>query len=297
MPVEISMICFVMGNGLLTLGAFFIWQWVNHQQTIWSVLATILPVVGVVAVTCLLGQVELVGGIVWGTVAFNLGLMGGLGLCFKVRLERTKSLMVGLWLSFGWLACLLVQRSGVMGRLGGLSLLIIGLIATWQIGRQENWRFKNVSENHRNGFGWRPWIWLVTIGLIGVGAWLLVWKYAVVLAACGMPVSLGGTLVLAPICSCTALLGVRCRGRWQPEKVLCGLSWCNAILVTVGLGAVALTTGSVHLTQSTGAVTLPWVACLVVLSVVMTYLPEKTARWWGGLMVVTYVGLLLSWLL
>lgn len=294
---EVAIICFVIGNGLLTLGAFFVWQLVSRRQPAWSVVATVLPIGSMVVIACLMGQVELVSGMIWGTVAFNLGLIGGLGLCFNVHLTRTKGLMVVLWLAFGWLACFFARHGETIGLFGGLGLIIVGLIAAWQIYGQKRKQIANVSEKQERMCGWQWGVWLVAIVLIGVGAWLLVWRHAVVLAVCGMPVSLGGTLVLAPVCGFTSLLGLRYRRQWQAEKVLCGLSWCNVILVTIGLGLVALITGAVHLTKSTFMVTLPWVAGLAVLSVVMTYLPAKTARWWGGLMVIAYLGLLLNLLM
>ena len=75
--------------------------------------------------------------------------------------------------------------------------------------------------------------------------------------------------------------------------VLCqALWWVNLILVTLGLGLFALLTGGIHLAQSVAVVILPWLMGMVLVVVVASWLPKKTARVWGGLIVLLYLVLL-----
>lgn len=72
--------------------------------------------------------------------------------------------------------------------------------------------------------------------------------------------------------------------------VLCqALWWVNLILVTLGLGLFALLTGGIHLAQSVAVVILPWLMGMVLVAVVASWLPKKTARVWGGLIVLLYL--------
>lgn len=277
----------MIGSGLVWLGAFFIWRLVNCHSGLLSTLPILLPVGTVTLMACMFGMIEIIGGLLWGTVIINLGLIGIIGLCFGVRISWHENLLAILWLAFSWLACLFAGYHGHLGQFTGLGLFFVGVIAIWQ-----NIKTEKISLGC--ACGWRWWTKILFgILLLLLGAGLLVWCQTVVAVTCGLPVTIFSVVVLAPICSMTALLGLRNHGKWQPEKVLFGLTWGNVILTTAGLGLVTALIGGLHLVPSTVAVILPWVAVLGILSILVPLLPQKTARWWSGLMVVMYCAYLL----
>ncbi|MCQ2382529.1 MAG: hypothetical protein MJ060_01670 [Clostridia bacterium] len=283
-----AIITFIIGGGLIWLGAFFIWRLVYCHRGLSLTLPILLPVGAVILMTCILGMTEIISGLFWGTVVINLGLIGIIGLCFGARISWHENLLAILWLAFAWLMCSFAGYQGNLGRFSGLGLVLVGEIAVWQ-----NIKTEKISLGC--ACGWQWWVKLLfVILLLLLGAWLVVWCQPVVAVTCGLPVTVFSAVVLAPICSMTTLLGLRNHGKWQPEKVLSGLTWGNVILTTAGLGLVTVLIGGLHLVQSTVAVILPWAAGLEVLSIVVTVSPQKTARWWSGLMVVMYCAYLFS---
>ena len=295
MPVVATLFWFFIGGGLVWLGAFFLWCVIGKAS--WGIMfGAMVPSSMGFVIASIHGLVELAAGIVWGTMALNFALVGLLNLCSGVRGERAVSLLTLLWVGLGLVACFFAGRQGRLGMCGGWGLLMVGFVAVWQmLARKEKPLTEALTKNgiECRRFGW--WVKLVlAIVLMGLGTWLMVWRHAVVAAVFQLPASWFGALVMAPLCGLTFLLGLRWQTKWQTSAFTVNLMRANALLATVGLGFVAVLNGGLPLTQSTLMVTLPWVAGLAVMTTVATYLPQKTARWWGGLVVAMYLGYVFS---
>ena len=294
----VAIIIFLIGSGLLILGAFFLTRLLGYRNEFGAVVSAILPVVLVICVAAFAGNYETVVSVIWGTVAFNLGLTGVFG-CMRVQLPRTQGLLTVLWLSFGWLACMMAGKSGAIGKFSGFGLIFVGIVVVWQACQKKSQVHQPVAVTVKNyekaALGWRQWLmFALAVGLVIVGARFVVGNHMTVASVLSIPVSLYGLVVLAPICAVPVLMGLRYQGQWQTQKVLANVTWVNVLVVTFGLGLVTVAAGALHLTQSVLTIVLPWVAGMTVLSVVKTYLPQKTARWLGGLIVIMFCGMIMS---
>lgn len=284
MSVACAFVWLILGIGLLGLGAFFVWRWVGCRGGAWAVFAAVLPVTAVVSIAVLAGQTEMAVGMLWGTVAVNLAFMGILH-CFAST--RPTGCSHCLWLAFGLGACMVAGHRGGFGMFSGWGLVVVGLIAFWQRLHQ---RTADKTEQV-------PWVWWQGLVLAGavlgvlIGAWLMVGQVAVVGAVMGMPPSIFGAVVMSPL---VAVVGWTALRRHATANLWHGWAWSNVALSTVVLGLVVVLSGGLHLTQSMVLVTLPWVTGMVALSVVAAYIPNKTARYWGGLVAVMYVAYLIS---
>lgn len=294
--VLVAVICFLFGSGLIILGAFFIRRLIK-RQVVQQVLLVLLPVACVELNAILLEHTEVAVGLILGTVAFNLAAIGGLML-FYLRLPLAKTLMSTFWVGCGWLVCMTAGRVNGIGRFGGLGLCIVGIAALWWYCCQKKIvTFKNTETEciNQGACVKLRWVFIVSaILLVALGAWLVVHYHTVVATIVDMPVSVFSQVILAPICVAAVLVGIRSYGEWQPQKTMLGLSLANIVLSTIGLGFIALFFGVIHLTQSMLVITLPWIAGMAVLLIVGACLPQKTARWWGGLIVVMLLGCIIS---
>lgn len=280
-----AIIWFLIGIGLLQLGAFLLW----HS------LVPLLPslIVTLIAVWC--GYSETAVGIIWGAVAINLAAVGLISLCVKPR-TRSKTFVSILWLVLGWGVCMVAGRNGFIGKFSGWSLLVVGAVVIWQMASSKikhHQTNSNILPN-KSKLCLQIGRLILSLALIIWGAWLIVRQHVVVAAVLSIPVGIFGAVVLAPICSLSVCFRLRQDGQWQTEKLIPNLWWTNALLATLGLGLTIVCGGGLHLTQSMLAITLPFVAGMTILALAMNYLPTKTARWWGGLLVITYLGYLIS---
>ncbi len=267
-------------------GAFFL-----RRYAVW---VSVLPVAAVALLAAASGQTEMAVGMIWGTVAVNLGFMGILSLVFKVRATRQTGLRHLLWLALGLGGCMLSGRSGSLGVFSGVGLLAVGLIAVWQGLRQPSADDNTGAEITSPRPWWQGVCSALAVLVVMVGACLVVWRQAVVGAVMGLPPTLCAAGVMAPVLSLVGWMGIRQNGQWQPKKVLHGWLGANVLLATLVLGLAAVVSGGLRLTLSTVGVTLPWVAGMAVVSAVALYLPNKTARYWGGLIVMMYLAYLIS---
>lgn len=278
------MIEFIIGSGLLMLGAFFLWREIGKRGGMGALSAAVLPVGAVMCVAVILRQVEIVLGVMFGVVAVHWIVVALLVIGSRQRVVDADGIITGCWVLCGLVACLVAGRHGAIGRFGGLGLLSAGLVIIVQM-------FNRPKNSSHVALGMVRW-WLVLLAVMGVvsGAWLMVRRTETISALLNLTTGIFSQLVLAPWIGLCALLGIRYQGKWQVEKVCTGLMWGNAVLVTAGLGLTALCLGTVHISQTLLGVTLPWVSALLVLAVVSIYLPSKTARWWGGLLLTCLAG-------
>ena len=280
-----AIIWFLIGIGLLQLGAFLLW----HS------LVPLLPslIVTLIAVWC--GYSETAVGVILGAVAINLAAVGLISLCVKSR-TRSKTFVSIFWLVFGWGVCMVAGCGGFIGKFSGWSLMVVGAVVIWQMAsskikhRQTN---LNILPN-KSKLYLQIGRLILSLALIIMGAWLIVRQHAVIATVLSIPVGILGTVVLAPICSLSVCFKLRPNGQWQTEEIIPNLCWTNALLATMGLGLTIVCCGGLHLTQSMLAITLPCVAGMTILALAMNYLLTKTARWWGGLLVITYLGYVIS---
>ncbi|MBO4823155.1 MAG: hypothetical protein J5580_01125 [Clostridia bacterium] len=270
------------------LGAFFLWREIGKRGGMGALSAAVLPVGAVMCVAVILRQVEIVLGVMFGVVAVHLAVLALLVISSRQRAVGADGIITGCWMLCGLVACLVAGQHGVMGRFGGLGLLCAGLVVIVQMFN----RPKNLSHVALGMVRW----WLVLLAVMGVvsGAWLMVRRTETISVLLNLSTGIFSQVVLAPWSGLCALLGIRYQGKWQVKEVCTGLIWGNAVLVTAGLGLTALCLGTVHIAQKLLSVTLPWVSALLVLAVVGIYLPAKTARWWGGLLLILLVGYGLS---
>lgn len=270
------------------LGAFFLWREIGKRGGMGALSAAVLPVGAVMCVAVILRQVEIVLGVMFGVVAVHLAVVALLVISSRQRTVGADGIITGCWILCGLVACLVAGQHGVMGRFGGLGLLCAGLVVIVQMFN----RPKNLSHVTLGMVRW----WLVLLAVMGVvsGAWLMVRRTPALSAMLNIPTGVFSQIVLAPVVSIGILGGIRHQGKWQVKEVRTGLIWGNAVLVTAGLGLTVLCLGTVHIAQTLLSVTLPWVSALLVLAVAGIYLPAKTARWWGGLLLILLVGYGLS---
>lgn len=267
-----TVIVFLIGSGLLVLGAFFLWRVIRLQGGVGTLVALILPSVAMALCLIIKGEVELIVCVASGIVVVNLGLLGIFVLCRRGVGERKTVLLTGLWLLFGLVACLMAGHRGGMGRFGGLGLLLAGLVVVLQFNEQN----QLLRQSCRLAKLW--WVVLIVMALMMLGAWLMVEQIQTVSSLMGLPSGILGQIVVAPLISVSVLAGLCQKDKRQAEQVFTGLMWSNAILVMVVFGVLALYTGGLHLGQSLLQVTLP---CAIVMTMIVTlsgYLPTKTVR-------------------
>ena len=283
MSVTGTVLWFLLGGGFVGLGAFFLWRLCGGVRVWQLVVAELVPVCILLCVTVFMGQIAMAVGLLWGAVAVNLALCGWISLCFGLRLERSDWLLL-VWLILGIGGCHLLSGSGYIGVYSGLGLLVVGFIALWMGGGRQ----------HVNSCGgkWRLGNWLGLVGvlvMLMVGAWLLVSRRAVVSAVWGWPVSLFAVGCLSLFLGVMHCAGI-CFGKSIPkQQVLRGLMWGNVLLVTLGMGLLAVMQGGLRLPSSLHELVLPWCVGAALVTVVGVYLPKKTTRWWGGLVVALYL--------
>ena len=240
-----------------------------------------MPVSMVVGASWLCGQTEVAVGVIFGTVAVNLVVFAV--ACFG------KWVPVGainwcewFWFGLGLVGCIVLSRTGEMGVFSGIALLVVGLVALMMIVTKSGGLCEQqVRPLHR---GWLVLVFGLVMVLGGIG--LLFWQ-RVVLDVCNVPVSLFAVVVTMVVGS-TACRGLQ---RCQPVQnvaLIRGLMVVNLLLVTLGVGLLTLVAGGLHIAQSMVAVVLPWVAGMLLVTLVSLLIPQKTARWWSGLVVVLY---------
>ncbi|MCQ2382079.1 MAG: hypothetical protein MJ054_02125 [Clostridia bacterium] len=233
----------------------------------------------------LCGYSEVAVILLMGIVAFNWCLLGLLSLIFNVSVPREKRVALLLWLTITVLVYLLGSLVGHLGRFSGCGLIIAGAVALWQL--QSQLKITQLS--------WHKVILLLVVLLLtGLGTWLLVRYHAVMAVMLNTSITVLGCVVIAPLLGVMALFLLRKKRLWQPEKLVHSIYLLNIFLSTFGLGIVSLISNSVYLSKSLVTLILPWVAVVTVLGIIGIFLPKKTARWWGGLIIVMYVGLIFN---
>ncbi len=279
----------------MVLATFFLWRLLSKCRDCWGIIPVILPVLITIIVVMLFGISELALGVIWGMVAINLGAVGALSICFKDVIVAPINVIKALfWLSLGWLTCVVAGFNGVVGKFSGWGLMVVGGLVAWQIwyrqfcSKQLNLQKQSLVKNVQ----W--WGCLFLTLLLGIGVYLMVKHCLIVGVLLKIPVNVAGVVIIAPICEIAIWSGLRQQNQWQPAKILSGIMWSNGLLVTIGLGLVTIWFGGLHLPQSICLVTLPWIAGLAILTVIRWYLPQKTARWWSGLIVVMYMAYLIN---
>ena len=306
MVVSLTMatIFFVMGIGFMWLGAFFLWYMIRGKQCLVHSLLCVLPVSLVTSFIVFGNNVETVAGTLWGTIAFNLGMIGLLGVCCKVQMPWSECVKPMFWLGLCWLTCFVTGQKGAVGRFSGVGLVLVGIIAVGQVllstkrndAIKDGYPKTNKSNDSCRQLNQSVRIWLILLGilLMVIGVWLVVLHYSVPIIAIGLPVNLGGALVIAPLCSASIWLVWRPKEQKQMNQLAVSLLWGNVLIATFGLGLVALCKGSLHLTQSTELVILPWTAGLMIACLLGNFTSQKTTRVWGGLVLLLYLGCVIT---
>ncbi len=257
---------FLLSAVLIGLGAFFC-----------RGVLIMLPVWIVVGVAVLMGQAEIAVGVVLGTVAVNTAIIGLGSLLFNVSLTREHWAQVGLTL-IGLLAILVTTAFGEMGCFAGCGLVLVGLVA---------------NRVHKQKICGRLWLkLLVGVLILFVGAFVFFWQRNLITTFFGMPDGRWAMVILAPLVVIAWIVACnkKCVEKYSCLQVL---STSNALLVTVGCGVMAVL-GQLQFSQVVRVVVLPWLTLMILILGVMLFVPKKTTRWWGGLLVLMYVGLLTS---
>ena len=249
-----------------------------------------LGLCAVVAAGC--GAGEFAVGLIYGTVAANLAMVGMMRLCARGQMVCRVGWVfawLGLALGCAWVA----GRSVGLGPFGGLALVLVGLIAVWLRLRQHTQNRDKLCETQPSNL--RKW-WQLALVLLAVivGVVLLVRFYPVACAVCGVPDGIFAGVLVAPLLVLVAWLGMRRQPAWQAEKLVAAWLWANVGLATVAMGLITLVAGGIAFTQSTVVLTMPWVLGMTVISAVALAIKNKTARWWGGLVVMMYVAYVVS---
>lgn len=278
---------FLLSAVLIGLGAFFLCRESFPVGGNWVVGMAQLPVCLVIVITVLMGQNEIAIGVIWGTVAINTGVIGLVYLLKNMGLVRENWVQV-VWTLVGLCAMLVATRYGDVGCFAGCGLVLLGLVAFVTRKKRQASSIDKKEKLER-----RTWLKLLFGFLIFiVGVVVLMWQSNAVIAFCGMPDGRWAMIVLAPLLF-VGLIGkrkatVNCHCQWTQS-----LLWTNVLLVTIGCGVMAIL-GRLQFSQVIKVVVMPWVALMLLILGVILWMPKKTTRWWGGLLVLMYVGLLTS---
>ncbi len=268
---------FCLGIGSIGLGAFFLCR---------MGLGLYLPIGMVLILSLLVKQTEIALGVVWGSVAVNLALIGFMSFFYSECLVRENFWQI-LWMFFSLVAMLVLVRNTQVGIFGGCGLLLVGFVA---FGMQRKHIMKYSSVKRKS----RGWAKIFLYGLIlCVGIVVLLWRYHLIATFCGMPGGRWLIVLVMPVVSIFALWGQLKKSLCTKQQTLQGLLWCNVFLLTFGCGLMAVV-GQLQFSQLTSVVVLPWLTLMTIMAGVMFVMPKKITRWWGGLLVIMYVGLLFS---
>lgn len=281
MSASMAVIGFLLGSGLFMLGAFLFWRAVRADN-VTAIIGSILPSLMLLIWMVILGKQELAVSVICGVVSINLVLLGLFVLCGRICLEPETGRLTMGWLGCVLLVLIIAGRHGQVGRFGTLGLLIVALVVIYQIVSQ----FKKQKQSKAKTIPW--WLIVLGVGLSLFGANLVVTQSEVFAVMLGLPTGIFGQLIIAPLAGLWVVFGLRRRGDWQLKQISTGLLWGNVILVTSGLGLLGLCFGGLCLTQELSCVTLPLIGLMILLTNLMVYLPQKTARLWGGLILVLY---------
>lgn len=294
MSVTWAIVWFLVGSGLMILGAFFLWRLIgDRQENGWALSVAVLPVAIFIIMATWCGQTEIAMGMLGGTVAVNFAMVGILHLCLREPL--TKNFLPLIWSCLGLVGVLIAGLHGSLGKFSGLALVIVGLVALSTNKSVTNQKAINcVTTTKKKTYQW----WQLVIGLVSlvvviVGAWLMISSHTIVSALCGMSVGVF-SVVLAIFVGLVTCVGLRHKQQWQCQKMWHSWLWSNVALTTVVLGLVVILAGGMQLTQSMVMVTLPWDIGMTVVTAIIFCLPQKVARWCGGLVTGMYVLYLVS---
>ncbi|MBO5229439.1 MAG: hypothetical protein J6B20_01420 [Clostridia bacterium] len=290
MPVALIIVCFGLGVGLMGLGAFFLWRCFWRKRSVsGAVLLALLPVLLVMGVALLAGQVEVAVSVLLGTIASHLCLIGLIALLWRVRLQRRDGWTL-LWLLLGLLVIMVAGFREQVGLYSGLALFTVGLV----VGGQKLGKVKLIKPYHC--VLWRWLIFVAVVLSLVVGMWLALLKTSTVVAVCHLPFGRLAVVLIAPLLSCVGMFGagVKPKRPLAMAHYMRGLLWASVILITVGFGLLVVCCGGVRLSLTMSEVVLPWVSGMAVVCGVALFLPKKTARWWGGLIAVMFLVLVIN---
>ena len=275
-----------MGSGLFLLGAFLIINWMTKRQSAWTWFLSVFPTAMIVLMAVIFTSGEIALALIWGIVTINLGLLGLIALVFKKQLCQDLLPTSVLDIVLGWGTCVLAGCGGKVGRFSGCGLIIVGLISGWHLLRQNQNILQSPMCQVKKNRG--AYIRLfVAILLVVAGAWLMLWQHESMAMCLKIPVSVYGAVGLGTICTLPALFLLSPNGRLHRHQLMEGLAYNNVFLSTFSVGLVGVRMEQLPMTLNTLLITMPWIAVAVLVLTLMIWLPQKTARWWGGLVVLT----------
>lgn len=285
----LTVLKFILGSGLIVLGTFFLWRLIGQgRKHFFCLLTSLLPALAVIVFALIEEQIEIALAVILGICVVNLVVAGLIVVCSQLQPARDSFIPLA-WSLFGLVAILIVGGSG-LNVFGGLALIMIGLIAVWQELRQT----KNDCESSERC---RWWNCLIVLGLIvGImaGAWLIVKQTATISVLCGLSVIAFAVMFLSPVLGVWA--GLRSEKHWQCERTWYACLWTNAIMLTIVLGLTAVCCGGIQFPKSLVGVMVPNIIGMTLITMVGLFMPQKTTRWWSGLVIAIDFIFLISWL-
>lgn len=278
----------MMGSGLIVLGTHFLWCLVcQRQSNLLCLLPSLLPVLVVVVLMLCEQQVEMAVAVILGTCMANLVVMGIILMCSRIKVTHSDIFPLFCVL-LGALPILIA--GGEIHVYGGLSLLFVGLVSSWQALRPTKGNLIKHKQCSR-------WYWLIGLGLIiivMIGAWLVVKQFATMSVLLNMSSVAFLVMILAPMLG--TWTGLHVQKQWQCGRVWHACLWTNVILLTLGLGLMSVLNGGIHFPQSLVLVAVPNLIMMTFIIMAGVLMPQKTTRWWGGLVVVVDCVFMFSWL-
>lgn len=283
-----TIIWFLIGSGLVGLGAFFLLRILPFKQ--WTLLLVgLIPVIVFILCDLVVGQTELALYLIWGTVVVNLALIGLLEMCCGVRLGRKDKLLM-TWLGIGLLGSYIAACKGGVGLFSGCALLITGLIAVLNCGHDKN----EVVVARKHCSVWCGLSVFAVLIVLVVGTWFIVANCVKVSVVCGVNTGAFVLVVLASLFSGIGCLSM-CGQKALPKDLFVQqLLRINLILVTVGMGLLGMTNNNLHVPQSLVCLVMPAGIVLWVVLALTSLMPKKTTRWWGGLVLGLYLALVIA---